>query len=218
MLVAESIKILREQKSWITFFSNSIPLAQISSQMMCLLSIMTLAVMLVTPVTPLHVPKTPQRREFIRSISSSTILFAPLLVSLPVAADPAGTIDVARPDITKPEITQKVYFDVRISRSDGTFAVRDDDGDDPVLRSRLTFGLYGKSCPVHSSRFLSYVDTASDGPSYASSTFPSLDPNTGVVEGGKIKGLEVSNFNGQSVLNYGGQIGQSVLWLEVSER
>ncbi|GMH60637.1 hypothetical protein TrST_g7541 [Triparma strigata] len=150
----------------------------------------------------------PARRDF---ISKSTLILSPLLTFPSSSTALEEALESPSP---KPTITKKVYFDVRISRSDGTFAVRDNDSADPVLRSTLILGLYGNDFPVHVERFLSYVDVKNDGPSYANSYFTGLDPVTGSVEGGRIKGLEVANFNNQAVLNYGGQIVKSELWLE----
>lgn len=85
-------------------------------------------------------------------------------------------------------ITHKVFMDVRISRSDGTFYVRDDLEDLPenkVFYGRLVFGLYGTKAPATVERFLSYVTAAYNPlddnplPTYGRSTFRSLDQATG---------------------------------------
>lgn len=85
-------------------------------------------------------------------------------------------------------ITHKVYFDVRISRSDGTFYERDDLPDiqeNKVFYGKLKFGLFGKTVPTAVERFLSYVDVPYSPldddplPSYGRSSFKSLDQSTG---------------------------------------
>jgi hypothetical protein len=48
------------------------------------------------------------------------------------------------------EITDKVFFDLRISRQDGSTYVRDDLPDtfeNRVLKARLVIGLYGNQAP-----------------------------------------------------------------------
>lgn len=98
-----------------------------------------------------------------------------------------STIPAIADDALAP-ITNKVYMDVRISRSDGTFYVRDDLPDLPenrVFYGRLVFGLYGTKAPTTVERFLSYVTVAYNPlddnplPSYGRSTFRSLEQATG---------------------------------------
>jgi hypothetical protein len=48
------------------------------------------------------------------------------------------------------EVTDKVFFDIRISRQDGSSYVRDDLPDtfeNRVINARLTIGLFGKQAP-----------------------------------------------------------------------
>jgi hypothetical protein len=119
--------------------------------------------------------------------------------------------------LTKPnmpenvDITDRVYMDVRVARTDGSTYVRDDLPDtfeNRVLFQRINFGLYGKLAPNHVEKFLSYIvpppsggsstDTANNNdydsdenpyPSYARSTFSSLDQETGLLMGGNIPSL-----------------------------
>ena len=128
------------------------------------------------------------RRPFIYGGVPALIATATSTPSLALASDTGASA---------PTITHKVFFDVRIARADGTFATRDDDPD-PVFRSRLVFGLYGDSAPSHVLQFLKYVDVPApktmeepSSPSYASSLFSAVDSETGLIVGGKIKGLEV---------------------------
>lgn len=119
-------------------------------------------------------------------------------------------------------ITQKVYFDVRISRSDGTFYVRDDDPpDNSVYRGRLTVGLFGTAAPNHVANFLKYVNVTADNalsdtpyPSYARSMFSSLDDTTGLISSGNIPGLEVSNIQGSAAIRYRDRVLSAPLWIE----
>lgn len=94
----------------------------------------------------------------------------------------------ASEDISKATITDRVVMDVRISRQDGTFYVRDDLDDSPenkVFYGQLKFALFGDLAPQAVKQFLSYVDidfNPSDDnpmPSYARSTFVSFDQSTG---------------------------------------
>lgn len=99
-----------------------------------------------------------------------------------------GESSVANGD-DSPPITHKVYMDLRVSRSDGTFYVRDDLPDTPenaVFYTRLVFGLFGTVAPQHVEQFLKYVNVdyspLDDNPlpSYGRSSFKSLDQATGM--------------------------------------
>ncbi len=139
-------------------------------------------------------------------------------------------------------VTHKLFMNVRISRSDGTFYVRDeqDNEDDKVLYARLVIGLFGTVAPINVQRFLSYIPGAtaaisssssvsrknSDNdddmddmlslPSYSQSSFPSLDQATGLLTAGVIPALHVTEFNGATALQYGGRLLPAPLWLETS--
>jgi cyclophilin family peptidyl-prolyl cis-trans isomerase len=126
-----------------------------------------------------------------------------------------------------PIVTDRVYFDVRISRPDGTFYVRDDDDDElptnRVFQTRLVFGLFGTIAPNHVQQFLRYVDSNpivneedDNFPSYARSMFSRYDDATGIVYGGYIPGLQLTNFQGSSVLQYRGRLWPAKLWIESS--
>ena len=126
---------------------------------------------------------------------------------------PVASTRGAEPLLPLPEITQKVFFDLRIARSDGTFAYRGDDDDEPVLTTQLVFGLFGEQAPAIVDKFLQYATELDfEKPSYARSSFPAFID--GVVTGGFIKGLTLENLNGASVLNYKGNIYKSSLWLD----
>eukprot|EP00553_Chaetoceros_curvisetus_P011003 CAMPEP_0204641284 /NCGR_PEP_ID=MMETSP0717-20131115/50767_1 /ASSEMBLY_ACC=CAM_ASM_000666 /TAXON_ID=230516 /ORGANISM="Chaetoceros curvisetus" /LENGTH=283 /DNA_ID=CAMNT_0051661931 /DNA_START=54 /DNA_END=905 /DNA_ORIENTATION=+ len=122
-----------------------------------------------------------------------------------------------------PTITHKVTFNVRISRSDGTFYVRDEPNptpDNQVFTGSVSFGLYGNLAPNHVRRFLNYVDVNySPGddiplPSYARSQFTTFDQATGLLTGGVIPGLHITKFNGASALEYYGRISSGSLWVD----
>lgn len=122
-----------------------------------------------------------------------------------------------------PPITHKVFFDIRISRADGTFYVRDDLPDKPenkVLTFTLTFGLFGTVAPVHVAEFLKYVTVPYDPlddnplPSYGRSIFTKFDQSTGLLQGGNIPGLEITSIGGGSAIKYMGRILSSPLWIE----
>jgi hypothetical protein len=69
-------------------------------------------------------------------------------------------------------VTDKVAFDVCISRQDGTFYVRDDVPNTPennvvnvVFQGRIVVGLFGKAvAQYHVTRFRQVVDTVDGGP------------------------------------------------------
>jgi len=113
------------------------------------------------------------------------------------------------------KVTHKVFMNVRISRQDGTFYVRDDLPDTPenrVFSCRLVLGLFGKNCPTHVGRFLSYVqpsettvakDEDEDDnplPNYGRSYFTALDQSTGLLVGGMIPSLELTEIGGNTAL------------------
>lgn len=118
-------------------------------------------------------------------------------------------------------------MDVRVSRQDGSFYVRDDLPDtfeNRVLTTRLEFGLYGNLAPNHVQKFLSYVISSQDEgedvnnplPSYSRSTFVSLDQSTGLLQGGNIPSLRVSesSIGGSTAIQYGSRILPANLWLD----
>jgi len=101
----------------------------------------------------------------------------------PIAASAADD-----PTESLPPITNTVYMNVRISRQDGTFYVRDDLEDTPenqVFTGTLKLGLFGTAAPRAVQQFLSYVNVSYSPldddplPSYSRSTFSSLDQATG---------------------------------------
>lgn len=85
-------------------------------------------------------------------------------------------------------VTHKVVMDVRISRQDGTFYVRDDLEDTPenrVFYGKLTLGLFGTTAPNNVQQFLKFANVTylplddNPLPSYSRSNFVSLDQSTG---------------------------------------
>lgn len=103
---------------------------------------------------------------------------------------PTPAIAADKSDAPLAPITHKVFMNVRISRSDGTFYVRDDEDDanpdSKVFYGKLVFGLFGKTAPTAVERFLSYVNVPFDDeaplPSYSRSSFKSLDQSTGTYK------------------------------------
>jgi cyclophilin family peptidyl-prolyl cis-trans isomerase len=129
------------------------------------------------------------------------------------------------------EITNKVFMDVRISRSDGSTYIRDDLPDtfeNRVLFQRITIGLYGKLVPNHVEKFLSYIEqptTTTDFnnididnpyPSYGRSNFPALDQETGLLMAGSISSLRAKDVAGSTALTYGSRVLPANLWIENS--
>ena len=123
------------------------------------------------------------------------------------------------------EITDKVFIDVRIARSDGSTYIRDDLPDtfeNRVLFQRISIGLYGKVAPKAVERFLSYIERENDFdidnpyPSYSRSTFPSLDQGTGLLMAGYISSLKAKDVAGSTALTYGSRILPADLWIDRS--
>lgn len=121
------------------------------------------------------------------------------------------------------EITDKVFMDVRVARSDGSTYIRDDLPDtyeNRVLFQRFTIGLYGIAAPKATKKFLSYIDIEKDFdidnpyPSYSRSTFPALDQGTGLLMGGNISGLKAKEVVGSTALTYGSRVLPSDLWID----
>jgi cyclophilin family peptidyl-prolyl cis-trans isomerase len=129
------------------------------------------------------------------------------------------------------KVTHKVFFNVRISRPDGTFYVRDHDDTDnemnKVYTGQLIFELFGQNAPNHVQSFLQYVvDPAATSssiddrenetpyPSYSRSSFTQYDDATGVLYGGTIPSLEVVEIQQSVALRYGNRLLPAKLWLE----
>jgi cyclophilin family peptidyl-prolyl cis-trans isomerase len=156
-----------------------------------------------------------ERRAFLQQAAHTLVLSSIVATGSSESAADAADVDGL------PPITHKVYFDVRISRSDGTFYIRDavstDPEDEPFI-GQLVFGLFGKNTPNHVQRFLNYVDVPYDVdnpfPSYSRSRFTTLDISTGLLIGGTIPGLDVSTLAGGNVLEYGGRVIPAKLWVE----
>eukprot|EP00584_Thalassiosira_punctigera_P026343 CAMPEP_0172578338 /NCGR_PEP_ID=MMETSP1067-20121228/138686_1 /TAXON_ID=265564 ORGANISM="Thalassiosira punctigera, Strain Tpunct2005C2" /NCGR_SAMPLE_ID=MMETSP1067 /ASSEMBLY_ACC=CAM_ASM_000444 /LENGTH=368 /DNA_ID=CAMNT_0013371031 /DNA_START=4 /DNA_END=1110 /DNA_ORIENTATION=- len=159
-----------------------------------------------------------ERRSFLHDVVAQSIVFSSALTAGGAgasAADETGT------DL--PKITRKVFFDVRISRADGSFYVRDSNPsgsstDDEPLYGRLVVGLFGDRAPNHVERFLDYVDVRYDVdkplPSYSRSRFGTLDTATGLLIGGTIPGLDVTTLAGGNVIEYSGRVFPAKLWME----
>jgi cyclophilin family peptidyl-prolyl cis-trans isomerase len=164
-----------------------------------------------------------------------------------------------------PPITHKVYMDVRISRADGSFYVRDDLPDDTpenqVFQGKLVLGLFGTLAPNHVEQFLKYVSVSYNPteddplPTYARSSFVTLDQSNGMLKtstlkyfdtvpsiildvllhclslctqhtlfilsfslgllaGGMIPSLEITEIGGSSALRYGSRILPAPIWYD----
>ena len=191
------------------------------------------------------------RRDWLQQASAAAALATSLSIPLssaqaidvsgiPTTSSPSPTSLPPRPATTttttttttfldpdQAKITDKVFFDVRISRQDGTFYVRDDLPDTPenrVFLGRLTLGLFGEAAPNHVQRFKSYMNPTADPlddnplPNYGRSVFASLDQVTGLLTGGRIPALEVTSVNGSPALRYGGRLLSSSLWIDAPPR
>lgn len=171
------------------------------------------------------------RRTILQQAAASAALASSLLIpsasnaqdtQILSSSSPAIKTDGDRPKF--PPITQKVALDVRISRQDGSFYVRDDLPDTPenkVFYGRLTLGLFGTAAPVHVENFLRYCTVTYDAaeidqpkPSYGKSTFNRFDDATGLLLGGFIPSLEITDIGGGTSLRYGSRIIPAKLWIE----
>ena len=155
-----------------------------------------------------------ERRSFIQNVAQS-ILFSSVLTS--------GSGNALADDSSNlPKVTHKVYMDIRISRPDGSFYVRDDVGapSEEPFYGQLVLGLFGETTPNHVKQFLSYTEVPYDAgsnapmPSYSRSKFQTLDTSTGLLIGGTIPGLDVTTLAGGNVLQYSGRVIPAKLWLE----
>lgn len=160
-----------------------------------------------------------QRRTFIQQFAQ-TIVAAPILgYSSSASADSTTTTS------SLPEVTHKVFMDIRISRRDGTFYVKRpedivDPTDEPIY-AHLVLGLFGNDAPNCVQQFLKYVDVPFDldnpNPSYSTTRFSTLDSESGLLIGG-ISGLDVTTLAGGNVLEYKGRVIPAKLWLENTKK
>lgn len=180
------------------------------------------------------------RRDWLQQASAAAALVASLTIQHPAEAIDVSSIPTTSTapsrstttpttflDPDQAIVTDKVFFDVRISRQDGTFYVRDDLPDTPenrVFQGRLIMGLFGETAPNHVQRFKSYLNPTADPlddnplPNYSRSVFSSLDQATGLLTAGRIPALEVTSVNGSPALRYGGRLLSSTLWIDQPPR
>jgi cyclophilin family peptidyl-prolyl cis-trans isomerase len=174
------------------------------------------------------------RRSLLKQTVTATGTAAALASLSLMVPQPAGAVTSSLPSTTTTAkaattnpsdavVTHKVFMNVRISRQDGTFYVRDDLPDIPenkVFSGRLVLGLFGQNAPATVERFLSYIPNAADDdvdnplPSYARSSFNSFDDASGLLRGGKIASLEVTEIGGSTAIRYGGRLLPASLWIE----
>lgn len=156
-----------------------------------------------------------ERRPFLQNVAQTLLISSSFFSS--------STVDVVNAiDVDQPKVTHKVFMDVRISRADGSFYVRDDpnpsSSSSEPFYGTLVFGLFGDRTPIHVKRFLDYVDVPYDVdsplPSYSRSKFNTLDASTGLLIGGTIPGLDATTLAGGTVLKYSGRVLPAKLWLE----
>lgn len=169
------------------------------------------------------------RRQILHSLAATVAATTSSATTLLSTPSPASATDTSTSVTTNadPPITHKVTFNVRISRADGTFYVRDDPPgtiptfDNQVFTGSLTFGLYGTLAPNHVSKFLQYAN--SNGydpfeeyplPSYSKSQFTTFTQSNGLLIGGNIPGLQIDNISGAAALEYRGKISAASLWID----
>lgn len=179
------------------------------------------------PIEPAHQSLT--RRRILHSVAALSLNAQSLLLpSAALASTSAGSSasSITYVNPSEAQVTHRLYMNVRISRQDGTFYVRDDLPDTPenrVFQGRLVVGLFGKVAPTSVERFLSYVDPDSRPlddnplPSYGRSYFTALDPATGLLMGGTIPSLQLVDVGGSTAIQYGGRLLPAKLWIEPSD-
>lgn len=168
------------------------------------------------------------RRNIIQSLTAA----AAGMIAVPfnaIAEEQVQLAPISSSSSTSPPITHKVNFNVRISRADGTFYVRDDPpgtiptADNQVFTGTITLGLYGTYVPNHVSKFLDYVGDKGGSydpfedvptPSYSRSMFTTFLQSNGLLIGGTIPGLHLTTLNGASALEYRGRISAASLWID----
>ena len=174
-----------------------------------------------TPKAPLNAHKSgslplnnpdQQRRTLIQQL-------AQFVFTTPVLGQCSSASANSSSGSSPPQVTHKVFMDIRISRADGTFYIRDnvEDPTDEPFYAHLVLGLFGNEAPNIVQQFLKYVDVPFDldnpNPSYSTTRFNTLDSATGLLIGG-ISGLDVTTIAGGSVLEYKGRVIPAKLWLE----
>ena len=125
-------------------------------------------------------------------------------------------------------ITDKLFMDIRISRNDGTFYVRDDlppTFENQVIMARLNIGLFGTTAPATVEKFKQYAfpdpekdDVNNPLPSYSRSTFTTLDQNTGLLIGGNIPSLRLTEVGGSTAFQYGSRVLPAPLWIDSRQK
>ena len=98
-----------------------------------------------------------QRRQFIQSIAAAGII-STTLTPLSVLADDELTATTIDPSISLPQITKKVYIDIKFANY--------------KTPKRIVIGLFGDDMPKTVDNFVKLcTNSEGDGPSYAGSTF-----------------------------------------------
>jgi len=152
------------------------------------------------------------------------LLLPSLLQTLDLPSSTLSSSSTVTTD-TVAEVTDKVFFDVRIARQDGSSYIRDDLPDtfeNRVISARITMGLFGKQAPNHVEKFLSYVlppkdaDVDNPFPAFGRSSFTSLSQETGLLSAGYIPSLRVSDIGGSTALTYGSRVLPASLWIDKS--
>ena len=156
-------------------------------------------------------------------VDSSTLTTSSSLLAASGDGEATATATLAA---ALPPITDKLFMDIRISRNDGTFYVRDDlpnTFENQVIYARLTIGLFGTVAPATVEKFKQYAlpgdnDVNNPLPSYSRSTFTTLDQNTGLLIGGNIPSLRLTEVSGSTAFQYGSRILPAPLWIDSSNK
>jgi len=155
------------------------------------------------------------RRRLLQRVCGGVAAIFPTVL-LPNALEPSIAIAVAEDQQLLPplpDIKTIVTFRVRIARSDGTFASREND-DDPPFVGDLRLGLF-ETTKVCAENFLSYArpfNMDGDAPSFARSNIVAFKDEQLIA--GVIPGLTVAKFGGGIGLEYGGSIKPVKSWVE----
>lgn len=133
------------------------------------------------------------------SLASSLVILGTPISEISNSARAAANL------ATEPEITRKVYLDIKIANYTEESVGKNRGA---IGSGRIVFGLYGKVAPNSVERFLELVSSdGEDSPSYARSQFSRITDD-GLLEIEKIRGLDTVVIAGSEELEYNGKLMQ----------
>eukprot|EP00316_Scyphosphaera_apsteinii_P001394 CAMPEP_0119302834 /NCGR_PEP_ID=MMETSP1333-20130426/4365_1 /TAXON_ID=418940 /ORGANISM="Scyphosphaera apsteinii, Strain RCC1455" /LENGTH=301 /DNA_ID=CAMNT_0007305311 /DNA_START=183 /DNA_END=1088 /DNA_ORIENTATION=- len=141
-----------------------------------------------------------------RSVIDSSARLAALIATVygDIGSKVTGATAIAEMSPTQmPAVTARCFLDLRIIQRFDVEVL-----EDAAVRGRMVFGLFGVDAPAGVSRYMDFITgkigqfrEIGDGPSYRSSSFEQLQPGV-IVEGGRITGLDQTQFAGTLEYEY----------------